>query len=154
SPIIMSPGLIPARALIPWIPISAFLVGVTLSHRTRFKKMLYSVIAAVLVVSVWINVSLFYTDHLARQRDELLAARIMARLDQLLPNREAGTIPFIVIGAASGKSAGAFRKTEVFGDSFFDTSHEGGNPWRIAAYLRLLGVDTLEPRSLREIDGQ
>ena len=151
SPILMSAGTIPARALIPWIPISGFLAGVTLSGGSQFKKLLYAVLAITLFISVWTSVSLFYTDHLVRQRDELLAARIMARVDQLLPNPPPDRIPFVVVGAPPAKSAGAFQKLEVFGDSYFDTMHEGGNAYRIAAYLRLLGVDTLEPHQLKDI---
>ena len=108
-------------------------------------------LAITLFISVWTSVSLFYTDHLVRQRDELLAARIMARVDQLLPNPPPDRIPFVVVGAPPAKSAGAFQKLEVFGDSYFDTMHEGGNAYRIAAYLRLLGVDTLEPHQLKDI---
>jgi glucosyltransferase GtrII-like protein len=152
SPLVVSAGTVPSRALIAWIPISAFLAGVAFSFSGRFEKPLYGVLAAALFISIWVSVSLFYTDHLARQRDHFLAARIMARVDNILANHPTGRIPFVVIGAVPAKADGSFRKLEIFGDSFFDSSHEGGNPWRIAAYLRTLGVDTLEPRLLSELD--
>lgn len=152
SPLVVSAGTVPSRALIAWIPISAFLAGLALSFSGRFEKPLYGALAVALFFSVWVTVSLFYTDHLARQRDQFLAARIMTRIDNLVPNPPPGKIPFVVVGAVPWKTDASFRKLEIFGDSFFDRSHEGGNPWRIAAYLRTLGVDTLEPHLLSELD--
>jgi hypothetical protein len=152
SLLVVSAGGVPTRALTSWIPISAFLAGVTFSFSGRFEKLLYAALAAALLVSIWVSVSLLYTDHLARQRDQFLAARIMARVDNILPNPPPGRIPFVVVGAVPARTDGPFRKLEIFGDSFFDASHEGGNPWRVAAYLRTLGVDTLAPQPLAVLD--
>ena len=151
GPILVSAATVPARSVFSWVPVSAFMAGITLSNSGRFKKLMYVALAAALFVSMWISVSLFYTDHIARQRDELLAARIMVRVDNILPNPRSGPIPFVIIGAPPAGDAGPFRKVEIFGDSFFDKAHEGGNPFRVAAYLRILGVDTLEPHSLKEV---
>jgi hypothetical protein len=151
SLLVVSAGGVPTRALTSWIPISAFLAGVAFSSvNGRFEKLLYAALGAALLISIWVSVGLFYTDHLARERDELLAARIMTRVDNVLPNPPPGKIPFVVVGAVPAKAAGPFRKLEIFGDSFFDSTHEGGNPWRMGAYLRILGIDTLEPHSLEE----
>ena len=151
SLLVVSAGGVPTRALTSWIPITAFLAGVAFSSvNGRFEKLLYVALGAALLISIWVSVGLFYTDHLARERDELLAARIMTRVDNLLPNPPPGKIPFVVVGAVPAKAAGPFRKLEIFGDSFFDSAHEGGNPWRMAAYLRILGIDTLEPHPLAE----
>lgn len=150
SLLVVSAGRVPTRALTSWIPISAFLAGVALSFSGRFEKLLYGALAAALLVSIWVSVSLFNTDHLARQRDEFLAARIMTRVDNILPNPPPGRIPFVLIGAVPTKAAGPFRRLEIFGDSFFDASHEGGNPWRVATYLQTLGVDTLEPHPITD----
>jgi len=151
SLLVVSAGGVPTRALTSWIPISAFLAGVTFSSSSgRFEKLLYFTLAAALFISIWVSVGLFYTDHIARERDQVLATRIMTRIDNLLPNPPPGRIPFVVVGAVPAKAAGPFRKLELFGDSFFDSAHEGGNPWRMAAYLRILGIDTLEPHSLEE----
>jgi glucosyltransferase GtrII-like protein len=152
SPLMVSAGTIPARALISWVPISAFLAGVALSFSGRFEKPMYGALFAALLISIWVTVSLFYTDHLARQRDQFLAVRIMTRVDNILPNPPPGRIPLVVVGAVPAKAAGPFRKLGIFGDSFFDSLHEGGNPYRVAAYLRTLGVDTLEPRPLEHVD--
>jgi hypothetical protein len=57
----------------------------------------------------------------------------------------------VVVGGVPAKAAGPFRKLEIFGDSFFDSSHEGGNPWRVTSYLRSLGIETLEPHALEEV---
>lgn len=148
--LVVSAGTVPSRALTSWIPICAFLGGVAFAFSGRFEKWLYVPLAAALIISMWISVALFYTDHLARKRDEVLAARIMARVDNVVTNPGAGPIPFVIVGAAPAQAAGPFRKLEIFGDSYFDSTHEGGNPWRIAAYLRILGIDTLEPHALTE----
>lgn len=152
SLLVVSAGGVPTRALTSWIPLSAFLAGVALSFSGRFEKLLQVALAAALLVSIWVSVSLLYTDHLVRQRDAFLAARIMTRIDNILPSPPPERVPFVVIGAVPAKTAGAFRKMEIFGDSFFDSSHEGGNPWRIAAYLHTLGVDNLEPHPLTDLD--
>jgi hypothetical protein len=148
SPILVSAGTAPARSLISWIPFGAFLAGATLSNKSRFEKPLYCLLAAALFLSIWVSVSLFYIDHIARQRDLLLAARIMARVDQIKPDPPPGRIPFVVIGAPPTR-AGALPKTEIFGYSFFE--YDNGNPNRISAYLHLLGVDTLEPHLMKDV---
>ena len=150
SPIFVSAGLAPVRALIALVPLIAFLAGIAFSKSFRLVKMLYVVLAVALFICTWINVSLFYTDNLARQRDQVLATRIMARLDSILPNPPPGRIPFVVVGGQPAPSEGPFRKVEIFGNSYFDSSHEGGNPLRIASYLRTIGVDTLQPRLLED----
>lgn len=146
--LVVSAGHVPTRGLTSWVPICAFLGGAAFSYG-RFQKLLYCALAAALFISIWVSVSLFYTDHIARERDQVLATRIIARIDNL-PNLPPGQIPFIVVGAVPAKAAGPFRKLEIFGDSFFDSAHEGGNPWRVAAYLRMLGIDTLEPHPREE----
>lgn len=146
----VSAGTAPTRGLTSWVPICAFLGGIAFSSG-QFQRLLYAVLAAALFISIWVSVSLFYTDHLARERDQVLATRIMSRVDNL-PNLPAGRIPFVVVGAVPAKALGSFRKLEIFGDSFFDSSHEGGNPWRMAAYLRILGIDSLEPHPLTDLD--
>jgi len=150
SPLLMSAGVIPVRALIPWIPLSAFLAAIAFMHRGRFEKPLYVVLAAALFISIWISVSLFYSDHLVRQRDQMLATRIMVRVDQILPNPPPARVPFVVVGLPPARDVGVFHKVEIFGDSFFE--HDGGDPWRVAAYLRTLGIDTLEPHPLADAD--
>lgn len=144
SPIIVTGAVTPVRILYTLTPIYAFLTAVTFLTDSKLLKPLYLALGLTLFVSVWVSVSLFYTDHLVRQRDQVLAVRIMARVDQVVPNPQS-RIPFVLVGAPPATSDGPFRKLEVFGDSYFDTNHEHGNPFRLAAYLKSLGIDTLEP---------
>lgn len=149
SPLLMSAGMIPARSLIPWIPLSAFLAAIALANKGRFEKPLYVAVSATLFISIWINASLFYTDHLVRQRDQMLATRIMVRVDQILPDPPPARVPFVVVGLRPAKDdIDIFHKVEIFGDSFFE--HDGGDPRRVGAYLRTLGIDTLEPHQLAD----
>ena len=149
SPIVASAGTVPARALISWIPVTAFLAGIALTNSNRLRKPLLGLLATTLFVSVWVSVSLFYTDHVARQRDQLLATRLLIRIDSIVPSPRPARIPFVVLGAPPGANEGTFRRVEIFGDSFFE--HDAGNPWRIAYYLRILGVDMLEPRGIADV---
>lgn len=150
SPSLVSAGSVPIRALIAVTPLIAFLAGVAFSKSFRLVKLLYVALAVALFISIWINVSLFYTDNLVRQRDQVLATRIMVRIDSVVPSPPPGLIPFVVVGGHPWANQGNFRNVEIFGDSYFDSSHEGGNPLRIAAYLRSLGVNTLEPHRLKD----
>ena len=145
TPILVSAGAVPVRALIALTPLIAFLAGIAFWKSLRLTKLMYLALGIALFICIWINVSLFYTDNLARQRDQVLATRIMSRVDSVVPNPPAKRMPFVVVAARPWADAGNFRKVEIFGDSYFDTGHEGGNPIRMAAYLRTLGVDTLEP---------
>ena len=151
SPIFVTAGGVPMRALIALTPLIAFLAAVAFSKSFRLVKLLYVALAVTLFISVWINVSLFYTDNLVRQRDQVLATRIMARVDSILPNPPPGKIPFVIVAARPWTSEGNFHKVEIFGDSYFDTAHEGGNPARLEAYLRTLGVNTLVPHQLSDV---
>jgi hypothetical protein len=47
------------------------------------------------------------------------------------------------MGERDHEAAGPAVRVEIFGSSFF--SHDGGNPFRIGAYLRLLGFANLQP---------
>ena len=152
SPLIVAAGLIPARVFITWIPLSAFLGGIALSYRTRFDKLLYGVLAAALFISIWVSVSLFYADHVARQRDEVLSIRIMERVDQMIPNPPPNRIPFVVIAPAPSSRVEGIQRVEIFGTSFWE--HGGGDPVRIAAYLRILGIDSLAPGQMADVAPQ
>jgi hypothetical protein len=154
SPLLVAAGAIPRRALISLVLVNAFLAGVTLSCKGRFRKLLYVPLAAALFVSVWVSVSLFYSDHLARQRDQILAARIMARVERILPNPPPRRIPFVVIGVPPAKvdDIENFHKVEAFGVSFFELGSDSST--RGSAYLRTLGIDTLEPRLAADVEPQ
>ena len=65
-------------------------------------------------------------------------------------NPPPGKIPFVIVAAPPWASERNFHKVEIFGDSYFDTAHEGGNPARLEAYLSTLGVNNLSPRQLSE----
>jgi hypothetical protein len=152
SPLVIAVGNAPARVLLAWVPVAAFLAGVSLSNARIFERPLLGVLAVVLFISSWVTLSLFYTDHLARQRDQLLAARIMSRVDRILETQpRQGPIPFVVVGPVRPKEPSyyGFQKLQVFGNSFFE--HDGGNAYRVSAYLQILGVENMEPRRLTDI---
>jgi hypothetical protein len=151
GPLVIGAGDVTARALFAWVPVAAFLAGVSLSN-ARFERPLLAVLIAVLFISSWVTLSLFYTDHLARQRDQLLAARIMSRVDRILETQPRdGPIPFVVVGPVRPKEPPyyGFQKLQVFGNSFFE--HDGGNAYRVSAYLKILGVENMVPRRLADI---
>lgn len=152
SPIIVSAAVAPTRIFYTFAPILAFLTAQTFTGWRKLERALWITVGVTMFVSIWISVSLFYTDHLARQRDQVLASRIMARVDQIAPDPQS-RIPFVLVAATPPTTSGPFRKFEVFGDSFFDTNHyRNGNPHRVALYLQTLGIDTLEPHLFSEVN--
>jgi hypothetical protein len=147
GPVVLSAGTIPTRALIGLPAVCAFLAGCASWSESRMRHLWQALTAGSVVVAASIVVSLFYADHVARQRDELLVARLMARVDALNVPRESARIPFVVVGSLTPTPRDAVRRAEVFGESFFE---HGGSAWRIAAYLRILGIDSLEAHNLQE----
>jgi hypothetical protein len=109
-----------------------------------------------LIISVFIALHnsfsitrLFYAAHLTWQADRDLANRILDRMYELDINYEGERpIPVAIIGARGYASNQAFIKSEVFGFSFFEW--EGGNPYRILYFMKLMGVQDFEVANAKQ----
>jgi hypothetical protein len=147
-PVVVAAGMAPARALITLPPLYAAIAARS-ARLSRVRWPQWMVLALAAVTGVWISVTLFYSDDIARQRDALTASALSARIDEVgrpvFPDR----IPLLVVGYLKHDPDLALRRVEVFGTSFFE--HDEGNPYRIAHYLRLMGVRDLDPQPITSL---
>jgi hypothetical protein len=148
SLILLSAGNIPTRALIAFPLLYAVLSALTFTYK-KGQRILWLVFSAALFTNIYIANSLFYADHVARQRDLVMATRIINRIEDVGRGAFGEKIPLVVVGQWQHELGGPALRVEIFGDSFFE--HDGGNPYRIAAYLRLLGCRGLVPLPITEI---
>ena len=100
-------------------------------------------------VNAWIAASLFYSDAVARERDEALAAELIHRIEEIGRPKFGNSIPVAVAGAWLHPSKGVYHRVEIFGTSFLE--QDGGNPYRIVSYLELLGLTSAHAVRLRDI---
>jgi hypothetical protein len=142
SLIILSAGYIPTRALIAFPILYAILSAIAFNYKQgrRFLRLFF---CAALFTNIYIANALFYADHVARQRDLVMATRLIDRIEDVGRGVFGEKIPLVIVGSWQHELGGPALRVEIFGDSFFE--HDGGNPGRVAAYLRLLGCRGLVP---------
>jgi hypothetical protein len=157
--IVLAAGRMPVRALIGFPFLFALLSLNAYRMSARLVRWPYwAVFAYTVLISGWIGASLFYADRVARVRDQVLATHLISAIYLVAQPTASVRIPFVVVGERTFSDDGVARHVQVFGQSFFD--QDGGNPYRIAAYLRFLGVEGLVPlpittlrRNMRELRG-
>jgi len=132
---------LPARSLVA-LPLMIAGLGYVASIAAS-KPLKYLFLIASLIMALhnsFSNTRLFYANHLASQADRDLANRILARINELDVTYAGKTaVPLAIIGARGYSPNEAFIKNETFGASFFEW--EGGNPYRILFFIRLMGVE-------------
>jgi hypothetical protein len=148
SLIIVSAGYIPTRALIAFPILYAALSALAFKYKNG-QKALWLIFSVALFTNVYIANSLFYADHVARQRDLVVAIRLIDRIEDVGRSSFGEKIPLVIVGQWQHELDDPALRVEIFGASFFE--HDGGNPYRIAAYLRLLGCRGLVPLPITEI---
>lgn len=148
--VIMAAGRMPTRALIGF-PLLFAVLSVN-SYRIHFFKTRgpqWIAFSYAMLIAGWIGASLFYADQVARQRDQLLATRLAAAIDSVGRPVFGNNIPFVLVGDWTFSNQGVARRVQIFGTSFFQ--QDGGNPYRVADYLRLLGIEGLKPLPITDI---
>lgn len=148
SLIFLSAGFIPTRALIAFPFLYAVLSALAFKYK-KFQRILWVIFCASLFTNIYIANSLFYADHVARQRDLVMATRLIDRIEAVGRATFGEKIPLVIVGQWQHEPGGPALRVEIFGNSFFE--HDGGNPYRVAAYLRLLGCRGLTPLPITEI---
>ncbi len=138
--IIISAGYIPTRALISFPLLYAVLAAMAFQYK-KGQRILWIIFFIALFINSYIANSLFYADHLARQRDLVMATRMIDRIEEVGRDAFGETIPIAIIGQWQHELGGPAHRVELFGGSFFELN--GGNIHRIAAYLRYLGSQRL-----------
>ncbi len=147
-PQIVGAGYAPLRTLIA-VPL-LFAAVATRSLRISWVRWpQWALLGFTAMAGAWISVSLFYSDAIARKRDELTAALLAERIDQVARPPFAGRIPFVMVGYLAPPENPPVRRVEVFGTSFFE--HDFGNPFRVAYYMRIVGFPYLDPQPITAI---
>lgn len=137
-PVFVSAGSIPARAMIALPVLVAIMAACVPVEKVLERRLVGAYLGLAILWAVTISSRLFYSDHVMRDRDLILATSLARRLEQIRP--AAGPLRIAVFGAH--RSPGPpVESIQVFGASFFE--QDGGNPWRIASYLKILGVGDL-----------
>ncbi|MFA0056412.1 glucosyltransferase domain-containing protein [Vibrio echinoideorum] len=146
--VLVSAGSVPARSLV-YIPIVIGLVStLTVVLVGKYNQVIYILTALTILGSAYINISLFYSDQIERDRDKILATRLMVEFDSILKNDPRDKYQLVIIGSSQSENSGISKKIEVFGSSFF--GHDGGNIVRIHAYFNYLGENRFSRAYLSE----
>jgi len=141
SLVLLSAGRIPLRALLGFTIMFPFLAAFPMVF-AKLRKAFLPILILSILCSASISNSLFYKDRLARIRDHTLALSLYLKLQNLEPFIGTQPMSFTVIGKPVFLEP-QNKQIEVFGSSFF--THEGGNPFRVTAYLKSLGITLLNP---------
>jgi len=147
-PVLVSAGIGPLRSLSALPLLYAAAAAAAMRERWLSRVPHWTALALALFVNAWIAATLFNADAIARERDRIVATQLAMRIADLAGYRPDQRYPLVVMGERDHEAAGPARHVEIFGSSFF--GHDGGNPFRIAAYLRLLGFENLRAERLRE----
>ena len=139
----LSGGNLPARTLVAVPVVMWFLGMLALSSDRRWlaRLSLVALLAASLQIVYALNL-MQTANEFARKHDELLAGAVYARIAEVLPVAT-GAQPFLVDFYGGQNFDSVFPRSEhaTQGYSFFEW--DGGNIFRIAAYMRLLGYPQL-----------
>lgn len=141
-PFALSAGSLPARAHIVWPLIAAWLAArVEWPEALRPRPVLWTALGYFAICAASVGATLFHADRHAREADAALSRQLIAQAQRAAPGP--GRKAFTLVGSVDHPGGGAFRRAEVFGNSFY--GHDGGNVCRVALYWRTLGEHGFEP---------
>jgi hypothetical protein len=149
APVVVSAGVVAVRSLVALPAVYALFASRAFRLDRRWHAVPLALLGLAVAANVWISTSLFKSDQRARARDADLAASVMRRIEEVGRPRFGSSIPFSVAGKWSPQSRGHYDRVEIFGTSFFE--HDGGNVWRVFAYMKLIGFEGLRPVKLSVI---
>ena len=147
SPLFVSVGMLPVRALVA-VPVLFSICAASVPWRSPLVRRLgIASLLTLLLLGVWTSSTLFYSEHLARDRDRFLAHRVLERLEPL--QRPGKPLKFTLFGKLRMDHRRPFVQVQMFGTSFFE--HDGGNVFNVHCFFRLLGADFLAPRAIFDL---
>lgn len=139
----LSGGNLPARTLVAVPVVMWFFAMIALSSDRQWLARLSLVAVLVASLQIVYALNLMQTaNEFARKHDEILAGAVYARISEVAPPAAAAQ-PFLVDFYGGQKFDGVYPRSEqaTQGYSFFEW--DGGNIFRITAYMRLLGYSQL-----------
>lgn len=139
APFLLSAGYLPARAHVALPLFAAWLASQLVAPaQVRLPAWFWAVLGYVAFVLASIGQSMFYADRFARGLDDSLTTRLLPAIDRALGPDAGKPFEITLVGTRGIPERSGIRRAEVFGNSFYE--HDGGNPRRLALYLRLHGV--------------
>ncbi|MDR3228256.1 MAG: glucosyltransferase domain-containing protein [Puniceicoccales bacterium] len=136
----------PYRSLGAFVPLYAF-VGACAVCLSRPKWIVFAVASVSILTNVYISTSLFYSDYVARLRDNLQTTAMYSRMIEVEPQLGKKKVKIAFEGRLYHEESRIAKRSNAFGVSFFDTE------WRINAiwYFRLLGIKKFAIRRITPI---
>jgi len=141
APVIVSAGIVPIRSLVALPVLYALGAASTVKHKWFGKAPQCVLFSCSVFINVWISATLFNADTIARDRDRIMAGQLAERIAALPGVQRDQPRQLILVGQWTHNIGGPAVRVEAFGGSFFE--FDGGNPWRVERYLRLLGIEGL-----------
>lgn len=148
SLVLLAAGSIPLRAIIGFPLLCATLGALGFRLLNRWPVLRIAVLSYSVLISIWLASFLFGLDSLARQRDEVMATKISMEINRVAP-ANVRTVPVVFVGEWTHEHVQGVTNIEIFGTSFFQ--QDGGNPYRIAMFMRLAGNTNIEPKTVTVI---
>jgi hypothetical protein len=138
-PFVLSAGTLPIRAHIAWPLLAAWLASRTMIPEGPRWRMLYGAsLAYFAIVACSIGATLFHAERLVRAHDAALAQQLVPEMRRAAGTEVKGRIPFTIVGQSRFPTEGQIQRAGVFGTSFYE--HDGGNVYRVALYMKTLGI--------------
>lgn len=148
---LVSAGQMPTRSLVG-VPIAVWLFAYLAvgSRHASVRIPASAMLAAALFQILVIQNSYQASSYLVGKHDALLAASIQERLSSAPGFDPKATYALNVFGSRPFKTTYPRPNSSTIGHSFFEW--DGGNPWRIAYYMRLLGFTNLTGATPEQVD--
>jgi hypothetical protein len=139
--LIVSAGVVPIRSLVALPVLYAAGAASIVKHDWLGNVPRWLIFSFALFINAWISATLFNADAIARDRDRIMAGQLAERIAVLPGFQRDQPRQLILVGQWTHNIGGPALRVEAFGGSFFE--FDGGNPWRVERYLRLLGIEGL-----------
>lgn len=150
SPFIMhllNGGFMPVRSMVSVPFAMGLLFLVAYKYSGKVMRMLLVVFASFATVHLTVaTVRWQLSGHLALQNDRNLAEQIIIKANHLIAQSNTPVKYFEVVGYNTIKESLLIKKKDTIGASFFEW--DGGNPYRILAFLELYGMPDLDVASI------
>lgn len=141
-PFLLSAGYLPTRAHVALPLLAAWLASQLLPPGlVRIPRPLWVGLGYLGLVLASIAQSMFYADRVARDIDASLTAQLLPAIVAALGEDAGKPFDITLSGSRALPPDSPIERAEVFGNSFYE--HDGGNPARVALYLRFHGVDNV-----------
>jgi hypothetical protein len=138
--IVFATNYLPLRALCAFAAVYAF-AGAAVA-KLKFPKLTYIIVAISVFFNCYLGTSLYYSENVARDRDNTLLSALLTKMYDVEPNLGRKDVRCAIIGTWEHERTGVTLRHHLeseFGQSHFNTVW----PQRYEAYFRLMGIARL-----------